>query len=487
MTNKTPKHWHEPAHTLWLAEQRQAAVKSVIDKLNEDIKNKVAQSLLGHYYIQAGFYLYLLKDYAGSVAMSQKAVEIFPDDVEQQQNLIVCMQKAKQYQACADYAEKLIANGQQQNHMLYDVLALTYWHLCKTEQAKQAGTQSLIIKHTHSTQLPADIAHKWQKKLAISVDTYLNTKTKKQSVIAFSLFGNNTRYLHGAIRNLSLAADIYPNWQVWIYVDDNVPADYLALFERMGAVLKMQPSQQSMREKLCWRFQVANDAAVGRFLVRDIDSVINVREKIAVDAWFVSGKYFHVMRDWWSHTDLVLAGMWGGVAGMLPPVQPLLETYRSGFLETPNIDQMFLKDVLWAYLKHSVCIHDRYFDLTDTQLKLHSSNPWQAADTIAHQEMNRPLYFNETGVAEVDDLHIGCCEHSIRKSFQDNKVAPYLSSINALLAEKTNSVAQAAVSQDVVQPEQSGKITGKIDLSKINKDNPDALKNALMQALNTKK
>jgi hypothetical protein len=53
--------------------------------------------------------------------------------------------------------------------------------------------------------------------------------------------------------------------------------------------------------------------------VRDADSVLNLRERLAVDDWLASGRWFHIMRDWWSHTDLVLAGMWGGVAGVLPP------------------------------------------------------------------------------------------------------------------------------------------------------------------------
>ncbi|MNW00024.1 hypothetical protein D3C71_1954680 [compost metagenome] len=53
--------------------------------------------------------------------------------------------------------------------------------------------------------------------------------------------------------------------------------------------------------------------------------------------------------------------MWGGVAGILPPLTPLLATYQPGTMETPNVDQWFLRDCLWRYLRQSCLVHDRCF------------------------------------------------------------------------------------------------------------------------------
>jgi hypothetical protein len=38
-------------------------------------------------------------------------------------------------------------------------------------------------------------------------------------VIAFSLWGNDAKYGIGAIKNVELARQIYPDWQVWIYTE----------------------------------------------------------------------------------------------------------------------------------------------------------------------------------------------------------------------------------------------------------------------------
>ena len=121
------------------------------------------------------------------------------------------------------------------------------------------------------------------------------------------------------------------------------------------------PAGQSLRQKLCWRFQVANDPGVGRFLVRDCDSVVNQREVAAVQQWLASESWFHVMRDWWTHTDPILAGMWGGVAGVLPDLAALLSAYKPPAKETANVDQWFLRDLLWGSIRPLALVHDRCF------------------------------------------------------------------------------------------------------------------------------
>lgn len=59
-----------------------------------------------------------------------------------------------------------------------------------------------------------------------------------------------------------------------------------------------------------------DDPTIKRFLIRDADSIVSHREKAAVDAWLKSDKWFHLMRDNYSHTELILAGMWGGCTGI---------------------------------------------------------------------------------------------------------------------------------------------------------------------------
>src|SRR3546814_4057118 len=57
----------------------------------------------------------------------------------------------------------------------------------------------------------------------------------------------------------------------------------------------------------------------------------------------------------------VLAGMWGGVAGVLPSVRKLRDKYTPGLYAAAHVDQDFLRDRIWPYLSTSCLVHDRCF------------------------------------------------------------------------------------------------------------------------------
>ena len=187
-----------------------------------------------------------------------------------------------------------------------------------------------------------------------------------KNVIAFSLWGDNRRYLDGAVRNARLAPDMYPGWRCRFYHDDSVPSDVLTELATNQAELFPMSKPQRFYDGLFWRFHVCNDVSVERFLVRDCDSVFTVKERVAVDAWLHSNHYFHVMRDWHTHCDLVLAGMWGGVGNVLPSVGELLAQYAIKGLPVRTIDQRFLREQLWPTIKQSCLVHDSVFAMPDS-------------------------------------------------------------------------------------------------------------------------
>jgi len=339
--------WNQQAHALWQSGQKAEAIDCVVNALNECESPKPKVLLM-----QFSYYLFLVGDYAATSTVLEEALTFYPDDQEIRSNLVVAYSRLKNYQYAIEHGEKLVSQDRN-NALVWDALAKSY---AKTEQwdnALDAGNKALSIKdlqHTKSTKgwaLPEQ-----------SIDSF--TENKK-SVIAFSLWGQSERYIYGAIRNCLLRHDLYSDWEIWIYLDESVPQSVCDTLTQLGAILHQQASQQSEKQKLCWRFKVANQPEVGRFLVRDIDSVFSLRERMAVEQWLESDEWFHTIHDWWTHTDLMLAGLWGGVANVLPDVWQMVEEYTPKSLTTPNIDQWFLRDCLWSYVKQSCLMHDRLF------------------------------------------------------------------------------------------------------------------------------
>src|SRR5262249_12916560 len=175
--------------------------------------------------------------------------------------------------------------------------------------------------------------------------------------------GHNPRYIVPLLENLRLAPHLFPGWTIRVYVDDSVSKNTIDQLRTSGAQLvhKLGGREIPFYARLLWRFEVANDGSVQRFLIRDADSLLSVKERVAVDAWIASDTYFHLMRDFYSHTDLILAGMWGGVVNVLPNIGQLWSKFRSAKLHGRTADQRFLGDMIWPTVSQSCLIHDSVF------------------------------------------------------------------------------------------------------------------------------
>ena len=349
VTMRVPASWNKEAQYYWLESQPQQAIQTVISQLNEYVNTKRPADLM----MQLSYYLYLNGDRLAAAKFLEVAYEQHPDHPEIIKNLAVTLSSTAQDERALSYWDKYLTLFPN-DYVAYDAMCMSYFRSKRIDEAKAAGAKALWLKDQAYGQI--------QQPLIFPADcpqNYLTTDLK--NVISFSLWGNKPRYLRGAIDNALARFYIYPDWVMRFYVDESVPKEVCDTIEKLGGEVVYEALGQTTKQKLAWRFKVANDPTVGRFLVRDIDSVVNSREKNAVEQWIKSDKWFHIMRDWWSHTDLILAGMWGGIANILPQLDEMLANYTPQAMETPNIDQWFLRDKVWSYVKQSCLIHDRFF------------------------------------------------------------------------------------------------------------------------------
>jgi tetratricopeptide (TPR) repeat protein len=346
---RLPPQWNTVAQTAWEDNRRNDAIQTLVGEINASGPEKPEAAVL-----QLAYYLFLIGDYRSAATVLETRLTSTTNPAITL-NLAVCHLRLRRFADAVAMAQRTLAR-QPDNIVAHDTLASACFGLGDLAAARQAGTQALQLKA--ATARPA--ASDWR--LPAGSPAAWADLPGKSPVIAFSLWGSQPRYLRGGLRNLLLAADLYPGWRLRFYHDATVPAEFIALIHELDGETIQQPDGQSLRQKLCWRFQVANDPTVGRFLVRDIDSVFSLREANAVAEWLASDRWFHVIRDWWTHTDLILAGLWGGIAGVLPELSAMLAEYDSQRMETPNVDQWFLGERVWGYLQHSCLIHDRCFD-----------------------------------------------------------------------------------------------------------------------------
>lgn len=188
----------------------------------------------------------------------------------------------------------------------------------------------------------------------------------KNNIISFSLWGNNWDYVQGAIENCELAKEIYPDWKCRVYYDDTVSKVVISRLKKLDVELFERPRNEGTKGMM-WRFEVAMDESVDKFMIRDTDSRLSNREKVAVDEWINSGLPYHIMRDHPAHGTEILGGMWGGTVGHISNFKHYFDMYYSRGGHSYGFDQSFLRDCIWPNIINDHIAHDEFFKYTGNE------------------------------------------------------------------------------------------------------------------------
>ena len=382
---KVPRGWDREAHEDWLAKRPQPALKRLFERLNGPEESAELA-------LQLCYYLFLDGAYGPAREILEQADARFPGNLQILLNLAVLQSRTHGHAEARRTLERYLELGGNEPSA-YDGLCAACHKLGDDEAARGWGRKAIEEK--------SRIASARSQRFELG-----DPRPEGVSIISFSLWGSNPRYLRGALHNVVRASALYPAFKCRFYVDASVPADLIDALAEAGAELAMDEGEPATRHRLTRRFMVADDPTVARYLVRDCDSLVNEREAAAVATWLDSGKPFHVMRDWWTHTDPMLAGMWGGIGGVLSAVAPMIQGYRSREIETPNWDQWFLRDCIWTSIRDAATVHDRLFGTAGSQ-------PFP-------------------GVRPQGNYHVGQNEFAVRKEEQTRELAPFKASVPSL-------------------------------------------------------
>lgn len=180
-----------------------------------------------------------------------------------------------------------------------------------------------------------------------------------KKIIAYSLWGDNQKYTIGAIKNANLCQNFYPGWICRFYIGKTVPIDIVEKLKTFtNTELVIMDDAACDWTSTFWRFYAADSDDI--VLSRDTDSRPSKREVDAVNEWLSSDKDFHIMRDHPWHNIEMLAGMWGCRNGVLRGITEDINTFiKTNYYQ---VDQNFLRTVVYPKIKHKCIVHDEYFE-----------------------------------------------------------------------------------------------------------------------------
>jgi len=300
----------------------------------------------------AALHYFRSENFEAALALTRKVLDREPG-AENVRNVAVALRSLGRFEEVVDW----VADRRESFDPIeyHDLLCSQYCALGKRDEAVAQGDLALRLKDQIAPvrSLPNPIIHAF------------DVNRRSRNVIAFSVWGTDIRYLNGAITNAIVSRYLYPGWTPRFYTDRSTPKNFLDELARNGAQVVVVDDLPADRFGLFWRFLVEDDPDVDLYVVRDADSVVNVKERWAVGDWLESGKAFHIMRDNPQHSELILAGLWGAhrgnIGGMREKIEARVQSGRN-VANYRNQDQHFLRTEIWPIARNSVKIHDDYFN-----------------------------------------------------------------------------------------------------------------------------
>lgn len=182
---------------------------------------------------------------------------------------------------------------------------------------------------------------------------------KHKKIISFSLWGSQKIYNYGMVENVIIAKELYPEWKCYIYLGKDVIPEVKEYLEKQENVIIIDRSNYPKKlSNMVWRFEPAflgnKDNIV---IIRDSDSRLNMREKLAVDEWLNSNKDFHIMRDHLNHKQEILGGMWGCRNGIVNEYKDLFIKHQNNLSNKYLYDMDFLRRRIYKNIVNNSFVH----------------------------------------------------------------------------------------------------------------------------------
>jgi tetratricopeptide (TPR) repeat protein len=317
---------------------------------------------------------YSAGDYQSGAKFAEEALRITPDNMTILSDYALCLMRINAY----DRAYKIYmsinnapaSKRKQASSTWLDGLVEVCGWLGKTDEMREYGLRSLRASDAKCGANPS-------VPIPDHAPPKFNAANPAENVIAYSLFGANPRYCEPAIMNAEMTRDVFKGWTCRVYLDATVPEHVQERLKDAGAEVVFMDRDTGIHP-LMWRFLVIDDSSVKRFLLRDADALLSEREYAAVQEWVESPHYFHLIRDYFTHTELILAGLWGGCTGVLHNAVESMQQFVAKNTDSGRfIDQHYLRENVWPTLRKSVLSHDDLFGFHDAKpFPPHAANRW---------------------------------------------------------------------------------------------------------------
>ena len=176
-------------------------------------------------------------------------------------------------------------------------------------------------------------------------------------VISFCIYGSAEKYCRGLLENLEIIQQDLPDYNVFIYVGNDVANWWLDKYIQYPFV-RLFYTHRLGHDNMINRFFAIDEPDVEIAFSRDADSRIHKRDLWCIRDFEKSSYTFSTIRDHSYHKALIMGGLWGIKKSSLC-ITDLYKQYNYDNITIDKIqhDQLFLSQCVYPFVFKNLVVY----------------------------------------------------------------------------------------------------------------------------------
>jgi hypothetical protein len=179
-------------------------------------------------------------------------------------------------------------------------------------------------------------------------------------VFSYCLYGNQKKYCLGMVRNLEQIQTLFPYYQVFIYLGNDVPQEYIDRYKTFNNVTLIQKDFTGGRMMAYRYFILEND--FDAIFVRDADSRFGDRDIWCINHFLKSTYKIFTIRDHYYQMRPLMGGQTGFKYIRIPTVLSDYETFKNNESNPDRYqnDQDFIEQYIFNRYRENTIAYSEF-------------------------------------------------------------------------------------------------------------------------------
>ena len=169
-----------------------------------------------------------------------------------------------------------------------------------------------------------------------------------KNIFSYCVYGSNSKYCEGMVKNLEQIQSLFPSFETWIYLGNDVPTSYIQKYSQFPNVKLIETNTTGGR-LMAYRLFPLDDTNVKNVIIRDADSRFGKRDIWCMKQFEDSDYRMFTIRDHPWHCEPIMMGMSGFRKILGLNIQELYQKFIENKIDIDyyQSDQQFAKETIY--------------------------------------------------------------------------------------------------------------------------------------------